>query len=74
MPEPDTLSSADLRQLNALTLSFPITGVQAISLYRLAGKSWSSAQAALIRAEMAGEEVYAGALRRLNEEAKCAAG
>ena len=74
MPEPDTLSSDDLRQLNALTLSFSITGVQAITLYRLAGNNWSQAQAALIRAEIAGEEVYAGALRRLSEEATCAAG
>ena len=73
MPESDTLSLADLRQLNALTLSFPITGVQAISLYRLAGSSWPQIQAALIRAEMAGEEVYAGALCRLSEEAECAA-
>ena len=74
MPESDTLSPADLRQLNALTLSFSITGVQAISLYRLAGNNWSQAQAALIRAEMAGEDVYAGARRRLSEEAECAAG
>ena len=74
MPEPDTLTADDLRQLNALTLSFPVTGVQAISLYRLAGGNWIQVQAALIRAEMAGEDVYAGALCRLSEEAKCAAG
>ena len=37
MPEPDTLTADDLRQLNALMLSFSITGIQAISLYRLAG-------------------------------------
>ena len=61
MPEPDTLSSDDLRQFNALTLSFPITGDQAISLYRLAGNNWLQAKAAFIRAEMAGEDVYAGA-------------
>jgi hypothetical protein len=73
MPESDPLSPADLRQLNALILSFSITGVQAISLYRLSGGSWPQAQAALIRTEMAGEDVYAGALRRLSEEAKCAA-
>jgi len=74
MTEFDTLSPADRCQINALSLSFPITGVQAISLYRLAGRSWPYAQAALIRAEMAGEDVYAGALRRLSEEAKCAVG
>ena len=67
------LSPDDLRQINALAISFPITGIQAISLYRLAGSSWPQAQAALIRAEIAGEDVYAGALRRLSEEAKCAA-
>jgi len=74
MLESDTLSPADLRQLNALALSFSITGVQAISLYRLSGDSWSQAQAALLRAEIAGEDVYTGALRRLSEEAECAAG
>ena len=74
MTDPDTLTADTLRQLNALTLSFSITGTQAVSLYRLAGSNWPQAQAALIRAEMAGENVYAGALRRLSEEARCAAG
>ena len=67
MAERALLSPADLRQINALVLSFPITGAQAISLYRLAGQNWAQVQAALIRAEMAGENVYAGALRRLTE-------
>ena len=67
MTNSDTFAADDLRQINALTLSFSITGVQAISLYRLAGNNWLQAQAALIRAEMAGEAVYAGALRRLSE-------
>ena len=62
------LSPTDLRRINALVLSFSITGVQAISLYRLADRDWRQAQAALIRAEIAGEDVYAGALRRLTEE------
>ena len=61
------LSPADLRQINTLTLSFPSTGNQAISLYRLASRYRVRVQAALIRAEMAGEGVYAGALRRLYE-------
>ncbi len=65
------LSPADLRHINALTLSFPITGAQATFLYRLADRSWPQAQAALTRAEMAGENVYAGALRRLTEASKC---
>jgi len=68
------LSPTDWRRINALALSFPITGVQTIALYRLAGRSWLQVQAALIRAEMAGEDVYTGALRRLSEEARCAAG
>jgi len=62
------LSPADLRRINALVLSFSISGIQAITLYRLAGRDWLQAQAALIRAEMAGEDAYAGALRRLTEE------
>jgi len=74
MTNPDTLTADALRQLNALILSFSITGTQAISLYRLAGNNWPQAQAALIRAEMAGEDVYSGAMRRLSEEAECAAG
>ncbi len=73
MTEFDTLSSDDLRQINALAISFPTTGVQAIYLYRLAGKDRPQAQAALIRAEMTGEDVYTGALRRLTEENRCAA-
>ena len=74
MTELNTLSPDDLRQINALAISFPITGVQAIYLYRLAAKDRPQAQAALIRAEMTGEDVYAGALRRLTEENRCAAG
>ncbi len=74
MTELDTLTPDDLRQINALAISFPITGVQVIYLYRLADKDRSQAQAALIRAEMAGEDVYSGAMHRLSEENKCAAG
>ena len=68
MTELDTLTPDDLRQINALAISFPITGVQAIYLYRFAGKDRAPVEAALIYAEMAGEDVYAGALRRLREE------
>ena len=67
MVELTPLSPAEWRQINALTLSFSITGPQAISLYRLADRNWARVQAALIRAEIAGEDVYAGALRRLTE-------
>ena len=68
MTESDTLSPNDLRQINALAISFPITGVQPIYLYRFAGKDRALVEAALMRAESAGEDVYTGALRRLSEE------
>ena len=67
MAELVLLSPADLRQINILVISFPITGTQTISLYRLAGQNWPQVQAALIRAEMAGGDLYTGALRRLTE-------
>jgi len=48
MTQSDTLSPDDLRQINALALSFPITGVQAIYLYRLAGKDRSQVTSAAL--------------------------
>ena len=68
MVEHNSLSPGELRQVNALAVSFSITGIQAIYLYRLAGRSRSQTEAALIRAEIAGEDIYTGAFRRLSEE------
>ena len=65
MPTTDPLSPTDLRHVNALAVSFPLTGVQALALYHLVGKDRSRVQAALIRAEIADDDAYAGARRRL---------
>lgn len=74
MNQPATLSSADLRHINALAVSFPVTGDQAIHLFQLVGKDRALVEMALIAAEAAGEDVYAGALRRIEERSKCATG
>lgn len=67
MNQPATFSSADLRHINALAISFPITGDQAIHLFQLMDKDRALTEMALIAAEAAGEDVYTGALRRIEE-------
>lgn len=67
MDRPDFLTTEKRRHINALAISFPITGNQEIRLFQLADKDRARGEAALIGAEVPRENVYAGALHRLVE-------